>query len=84
MVNKADHETYRGLVYVLCDKYMIAADPKKLNIRVNIDRGECKYVEIKVAILGFHIYVYNKYDMVSQHSFLQNLGHVVKFLDILS
>lgn len=84
MVSKVDRETYKALVYSLCDQYMIAANPDTLTVKVNIDSKKYKFSEIQIATLGFHVQVYNRYHKLSKHAFLRNLSLLLNFLSGLS
>jgi len=80
MVNHEDHETYRALVYTMCDKYMIMADPHSLTIKINIDSDEYQYIEIQVAMIGCHIKVYNRVHIVIHRSFLKGINNVLGYI----
>jgi hypothetical protein len=80
---RGDHETYRALVYVLCDQFMIAANPAKLSIRVNLDGNKYKIAEIQAAMIGYHIFVYDKYDNLTHRTFMQEIRQILNYFDEL-
>lgn len=81
MDRRGDHETYRGVVYVLCDRYMIAADPFTLNIRVNLDGDKYKYAEINVTMVGYHVSVYDRFHRKTHNSFIREIAHLLSYFD---
>ena len=82
-MDKGDHETYRALVYVLCDKFMIAANPLTLNIRVNLDGNKYKFAEINAAMIGYHVYVYDRFHQQTHRAFIKEISYILLYFDEL-
>ena len=80
MVSKEDHETYRALVYTLCDRFMIAADPVTVTIRVNINGIKYKYAVISVALIGFHINLHDRCGRHISKTFLTSINSTLEYM----
>jgi len=82
-MSREDCETYRALIYTLCDKYMIVADPKSLTIRVNLKYLGYKYLEIQVALVGCHSRLVNNFNEVIHTYFCNNIISIVEYINNL-
>lgn len=75
-------ETYKTLVSALCTRCMIAANPRTLTIKINMEEdSDISYAEISIQDECFHVYMYNKYHYIVEHYYCTNIERVLGLLN---
>lgn len=77
------HRQYLDLVLALCDKFMIAADPKKNIVRVNFQKGDIETIEITVSETGFFMHLINNAHHVQGINYCRDITSVLKIINLL-